>query len=92
MKTFTADMTASELKIKGELAIERMKDLESSVWYASLNNRSEELTAGWGKRAVRLGNLTGNIHGALKIVVDALNDACELVAEDERHSGNPKEA
>lgn len=83
MNTFTSDITASELKIKGELAIERLKDLEGAILYLAFSP-PEGHTLGL-ERPMRLAVMNVALRDAIKTVVSVLNDACELVGEESKN-------
>lgn len=90
MKTFSSAMTASELKIKGELAIERLKDLDGVLHYAA-SNMPENIN-GRERKRILLIILTVEIEKATEMIVDVMNAAYEAVAEDEKSSEAPRES
>ena len=90
MKTFTAAMTASELKIKGELVIERLKDLDGALHYAALN-MPKNISSRERKR-ILFAFLTRDMQKAIEMIVDVMNAAYEAVSEDEKSSEAPRES
>lgn len=82
MKTFTAAMTASELKIKGELALDRLKDLEGALSYAAFYMPGSIID----RRELII------LHDEIKTIAKMLNSLYDQVASNEKSSGAPRDS